>query len=283
MTKRPRVRALTLEDLPGCERLSRSLGWPWEAPKWSLLVGKGEGFAAEASDGTLVGTVVLNRFADAAASVGLLGVAPEWGRQGLGRALMECALARAGRVPVFLYATVKGQGLYAQLGFQVAGGTCRFVGQLAQRPASPPLGNRRLRPMEFSDIASVAALDAIAFGAPRTGYLEALLGMADKARVVEEGEQLVGYGLGWSIGSRRTVGPVVAPDSALAMVLAADLADGHAGSLRIDIPAEFPELAAWATALGLRPDSPAPLMVLHAERPPGRREWLHALAMPGLG
>jgi ribosomal protein S18 acetylase RimI-like enzyme len=283
LSRPPHVRALGLEDLPGCESLSRSLGWPWEAPKWHLLVSKGEGFAAEAPDGSLIGTVVLNRFADRAASIGLLGVAPAWGRQGLGRALMERALERAGRVPVFLYSTAKGRGLYARLGFQVAGETCRFIGQLTQRPVSPQLGGRRLRRMEVADLTPVAALDAIAFGAPRTAYLEALFGMADKARVVEEGERLLGYGLGWSIGSRRTVGPIVAPDTALSIALAADLVDGHGGSLRIDIPSEFPQVGAWATAVGLKQDVPAPLMVLHADRAPGRREWLHALAMPGLG
>jgi ribosomal protein S18 acetylase RimI-like enzyme len=282
--KPARVRALTLLDLPACEQLSASIGWPWEAPKWRLLIGKGEGFAAEAPDGTLVGTVVLNRFADAAASVGLLGVVPAWGRQGVGRRLMETALERAGRIPVFLYATAKGRGLYTQLGFQVAGGTCRFVGEMRQPPVAAPLGGRRLRRMEVADFAAVAALDAVAFGAPRTAHLEALLGMAEQAQVVEEaGAGLVGYGLGWSIGKRRTVGPIVAPDCRVAMALAAALAEGHKGTVRIDIPAEFPELAAWATAQGLRPDSPAPLMVLHAEKAPGRREWLHALAMPGLG
>lgn len=51
----------------------------------------------------------------------------------------------------------------------------------------------------------------------------------------------------------------------------------------MDIPSEFPDLAAWATVLGLKPDTPAPLMVRNAERPPGRREGLYALAMPGLG
>jgi ribosomal protein S18 acetylase RimI-like enzyme len=246
-------------------------------------VSHGEGFAIDAPDGSLVGTVVLNPFADAAASIGLLGVAPAWGRQGMGRALMERALARAGDVPVFLYATEQGRGLYAQLGFRVAGASARWVGRLTQRPIPPPLGSRRLRRMEQGDLAAVAALDAVAFGAPRAAYLEALFRRADEARVGEDGQQLVGYGLAWTIGARRTVGPVIAPDPALAMALLSDVSDAPGGTLRVDIPSEFPDLAAWATTLGLKPDAPAPLMVRNAERPPGRREWLYALAMPGLG
>ena len=269
--------------MPGCEALSRSIGWPWEPAKWNLLVSWGEGFAMDAPDGSLAGTVVLNRFADAAASIGLLGVAPAWGRQGRGRALMERALERAGSVPVFLYATTQGRGLYRQLGFRVAGGSLRFIGQRTLAPVSPPLGGRRLRRMQSGDLAGVAALDAIAFGAPRPAYLVALHGMADEARVAEEDGQLVGYGLAWSAGARRTVCPIVAPDARLAMALVAELADAHCGSLRIDIPSGFPELMAWLTALGLRADRPAPLMVRNSDRAPGRREWLYALAMPGLG
>jgi ribosomal protein S18 acetylase RimI-like enzyme len=279
----PHVRALTLEDMPGCEALCLSIGWPWEDAKWRLLLSRGEGFGVDAPDGALVGTVVLNRFADEAASIGLLGVAPARRRQGRGRALMERALERAGSVPVFLYATKQGQRLYSKMGFRVAGGSHRFIGERTQSPDAPPLGNRRLRRMRPEDLAGVAALDAVAFGAPRPAYLEALIGLADEARVAEEGRALVGYGLSWTVGSRRTVGPIVAPDAALAMALLGDLVDGKGGPLRIDIPAEFPELAAWTRSLGLKADFPAPLMVRNAERAPGRREWLYALAMPGLG
>jgi ribosomal protein S18 acetylase RimI-like enzyme len=283
VTLPPSVRALRADEMPGCEALSRSIGWPWEPAKWGLLLSRGEGFAIDAPDGSLAGTVVLNRFADIAASIGLLGVSPAWRRQGRGRALMARALERAGSVPVFLYATEQGRRLYEWLGFRVAGGSFRFVGQRTQRPLAPPLGGRRLRRMETADLPGVAALDAIAFGGPRPAYLEALHGMADEARVAEDDDRLVGYGLAWSAGTRRTLGPIVAPDAGLAMALVAELADAHCGTLRIDIPAEFPQLAAWATELGLRPDAPAPLMVRNAKRAPGRREWLYALAMPGLG
>ncbi len=283
MRRRPLVRPLTLEDLPGCKGLCAAIRWPWEMPKWKLLLSHGEGFGVEAPDGSLVGSVVLNRFGDAAASIGLLGVAPAWSRQGLGRALMERALERAGSVPVFLYASEQGRGLYAQLGFGMAGAVCRLAGELSARPVCPPLGGRRLRPMEAADLAEVARLDALAFGGPRPAHLQALLALAEEARVAEDGEQLVGYGLGWSVGTRRTLGPIVAADTQLAIALAGELANGHRGPLRIDVPEEFPSLLAWGTALGLRPDGPAPLMVLHASRPPGRREALCALAMRALG
>lgn len=277
------VRPLSLADLPGCEALSRAIGWPWEAPKWALLLSKGAGFAVDAPDGGLAGTVVLNRFADKAASIGLLGVVPAWGRKGLGRALMARALETAGNVPVFLYATEQGRRLYARLGFHVVGGSARLLGPRLHPAERPPLGARRLRRMQHADLAAVAALDAVAFGAPRPEYLEALFRMNDEARVAEDGQGVVGYGISWTIGTRRTVGPIVAPDVGLATAILADLCLAPAGTLRVDIPSEFPHLVSWATRLGLRPEPAAPLMLRNAERPPGRREWLYALAMPGLG
>jgi len=266
-----------------CEALSRTLRWPWEAKKWELLLSRGEGFAVDAPDGSLAGTVLLNRFGGRAASIGHLGVVPAWGRKGLGRALMEAALQSAGNIPVFLYASQQGRGLYAQLGFHIVGGSARLLGPRLHHAPCPPLAGRRLRRMEPSDFPAVARLDAVAFGAPRVGYLEALLGMEGEARVAEDGQGLVGYGLAWTMGARRTVGPLVAPDLALATALLADLSMAHTGTLRVDIPLEFPQFASWATTLGLRPEAPSPLMLRNAERPPGRREWLYALAMPGLG
>jgi ribosomal protein S18 acetylase RimI-like enzyme len=278
------IRALTEADLPGCQKLTEAFGWPWEEPKWRLLLQFGHGFAVDATDGRLVGTVVLNAFRGEAASIGLMGVAPDWGRRGVGRALMARALEKAGGVPTFLYATPQGAALYARLGFRVAGTIHKYVGRVGRWPEPATLRRRRMRRMRAEDLDAVATLDAIAFGAPRSPYLDALFHRADQARVAEgEDGRLVGYGIGWSVGQRRTLGPLVALDDGVAESLASGLLEGQPKSVRMDIPSGFPSLERWALGLGLVPAPPAPLMVLNAEQPPGRREWLYTVAMQGLG
>jgi GNAT superfamily N-acetyltransferase len=279
----PAVRALTCDDLLGCRALSERLGWPWEEPKWRLLIQHGKAFGIDAPDGGLVGTVVLNCFGGAAASIGLMGVAPGWRRRGLGRALMARALAQAGRVPTFLYASRQGEGLYRKLGFTVAGSIRKFIGPVGRQPNAPPFGPGRVRPMRADDFGAVVTLDALAFGAPRAPYLAALFQLADQARLAEDDGKLVGYGLGWSVGTRRTLGPLVAVDDVVAEALATELLEGQPRSVRMDIPSGFPALERWALGLGLVSEAPTPLMVLNAEQPPGRRQWLYTVAMQGLG
>ena len=141
----------------------------------------------------------------------------------------------------------------------------------------------RVRAMTGEDLDAAAGLDAEAFGAPRRALLQALHRVASRALVAERGGRVVGYGLAWPNLESTMVGPVVALEEPIARSLVAGLLRGFEGVVRVDIPPRFTGLSDQVTGLGLVRHVPAPMMLLHGTRAPGRREHLHAIAAQALG
>ena len=275
----PDVRPLTTRDLPACLSLSAARGWPREERKWRLLLGAGEGLGIDAPEGGLAGCVVLTTFGDRAAALGMMLVAPAHERRGLGRRIVEAALARAGARTTLLHATAAGQPLYERTGFVAAGHVVKHVGP-GRFPAAPPPDGLELRPLEPDDRAAVHALDEAAFGAPRTKLLDLLLPACDRALVARRGGRPVGYGALWDNLGIATLGPIVAEDDDAALALAAALAAGERRTVRIDVPAHHAALRAWAVAAGITPLPDAPRMI-HGPELGGR--GVHALAAQAFG
>src|SRR5262249_54424568 len=111
------LRPLAVEDVPACVTLAVGRDWAPDVLKWRLLLSVGEGFALEAPGGGLAGPVLGSACGGKAAAIGMMLVAAAHEGQGLGRRLMEHALARLGPVPTLLYATAQGRPLYERLGF----------------------------------------------------------------------------------------------------------------------------------------------------------------------
>lgn len=277
------LRSLTPEDLTACLALAAGRDWTPEAIKWRLLLRLGQGLALEAPGGDLAGTVVAMPYGGRAAAIGMMLVAAAHEGRGLGRHLMEQALARVGPVPTLLYATPQGRPLYERLGFVEVDTLHKHLGHVRDLPpvATPP--GLEVRELRAADLDSVAALDEEAFGAPRRALLEGLWEVSVRACVAVRDGRLAGYGLAWPNLDALMVGPVVASEETVARALVGALVRNQEGPVRLDLPSRFTALSAWATTLGLQPHPPAPLMVLHAGRAPGRREHLYAVAMQAVG
>jgi hypothetical protein len=211
-------------------------------------------------------------------------VAARYGRQGLGRTLMEHLLRAAGPgVTVTLFATDMGRPLYEKLGFRVVRGNVSFAGRFrpddskkrGERGAAAGLpGGIRLA--TEADLPPVLALDRTAFGADRSRIITRLPAFADHIVVLEAGQPaggsanhaspdlagghdgpgrgIAGYAAAWRNGPASTViGPLVAPDGEAARRLIAELA-AHTGTpVRLDLDPDRPELPGWAEAHGLDP------------------------------
>ena len=149
------IRTLTLADLPACLALAADRDWQPEAHKWRLLIEGGEAFGIDDEDGGgLAGSVVLTRYGDALAAVGMMLVAARREGRGLGRRLMTHLLDRAGDATVFLTATPLGRPLYEKLAFRPIGTLTTHTGRSpAARPASRAPRSRRTSP-------AILALDA---------------------------------------------------------------------------------------------------------------------------
>jgi ribosomal protein S18 acetylase RimI-like enzyme len=260
----PPVRQLGAADLARCAALSVDRGWSPEQAKWGLLLSASHVFGVDAPDGRgLAGSVTLTRWGPDFGSVGMMLVATRYGRQGLGRTLMEHLLRAAGPdATVTLFATSMGRPLYEKLGFQVVRSNVSFTGRL--RPDnSKKRGARtaalagvpgRVRLATEADLPAILALDRAAFGADRACIVTRLPGFADHIAVVETGDanSIVGYAAAWRNGPASTViGPLLAPDGATAKQLITDLAARTGTPIRLDIDPDRPELPAWSQGRGL--------------------------------
>jgi GNAT superfamily N-acetyltransferase len=221
------LRELEPADLPAAWSLSQATGWPHRADDWRLLFDLGRGVAAFVQR-RLVGTALWWAFPPHFATLGLVLVAEDCQRRGIGAGLMRSVLQQsAGRV-LKLHATVAGSLLYERLGFRPRGlvrqyqGVCRLDAQ--------ENGTRRLT---GADLAQVLVLDRAAFGADRARLLNRLLDGAE-ARVIGPPGRITGYALRRSFGRGEVIGPVVAPGAAQATALVGALL--RPGFLRLDTP-----------------------------------------------
>lgn len=273
------VRRLGDADVPACAALARAVGWRSLETQWKMMLQVGDAFGAELG-GTLVGTVIVNRFGSALVSVAMMVVSPSHQRKGVGHRLMEAALEHARGAAVFLYATEVGRPLYESLGFVKIGASRRMTG-----PASLPLPHRMegARPMRSMDIPAVYALDEEAQGATRKSLLDALITNVDRATIVERSGEIVAFGLSSVNDGRRVLAPIVAREDEFARIIATHLCADSDLPICVDLDIADEAVFSWADTAGLKLEGSTAMMVLKGTPLPGRRPLVRALAGRAFG
>jgi GNAT superfamily N-acetyltransferase len=238
-------RAVTLHDLPALHALSAEAGWPHRAQDWSMLLSLGDGLAACAPNGAILGAAMQWRWSPSCATVGMVLVAQAQQGKGLGRQLMQGLLSADPARAVMLNATLAGLGLYERLGFRPIGMVRQHQGIVSPPPSWSAMADHP-RLALYGDAAALIALDAAAFGTPRPALIETL---AAEIRVIERAGAVRGFAARRTFGRGEAIGPLVAETEDDAITLVAALL--RPGFQRIDIPADATSLAAWLTQAGL--------------------------------
>ncbi len=269
------LRSLGPEDVPAAARLSAAFKWPHRPEDWRMMLDLGLGFAATSAAGELVGTALWWPCGERAATLGMVLVAPDAQRRGLGRAMMDTILEQTRGRALMLTATVAGRPLYDALGFAPFGTVAQHQGE-TRGPVSSP----RVRPARDDDRAAILALDLAAFGFSRTALLTRLLEVGT-AQVLDDGGGVSGFAIRRAFGRGSLIGPVVAQarDDALALI-GTSLAPGY---MRIDTTDVSDEVAAHLASLGLPRTSMALPMVRDGWPAPDRRVRRFALASQAYG
>ena len=215
------------------------------------------------------------------ATLGMVIVAPELQRSGIGRRLMAKVLEDIGPRRIQLVATREGQPLYESLGFDVTGEITQRSGIL-DAGAEPVVIGAAVRSFEAADLPAIHALDFGASGVDRSDMLAGLLPVSEGFVAVRDG-LLAGYALSRDFGRGRVVGPIVADDedAALALLSTAMLKTG--GFLRADVPSYASQLIAWLELAGLRQGSTAQVMQRGPETRTADRPRIFGLASQALG
>lgn len=269
---------LSVADLSKCKQLEHDRDWNTDEAKWQLMFETGEVYGIDAPDGDgLAGCVVLTRYGDNLAAVGMMLVATRYGRQGVGTRLMRHVLDQVAGSAVELTATRFGRPVYERIGFREIGDLSVHSGRLESISEQPAAG---VRMATSDDRAAILALDAKALGADRSTALAALLDRAD--RVVMAGD---GFAIAWTAGPHRVIGPVVAPSQQAAVDLVHAASLGADRELRVDVFGQFPELRSWLGEHGMPPARPQPLpaMLFGADRPSGDRSSYAAPILISMG
>ncbi len=223
--------------LPGALALSQQAGWPHRLEDWRFSLALSTGVVALDAGGRVLGTALTTCHDETLATVNMVIVDAAVRGRGLGRQLMEAAMAAAGTQRLRLVATAEGLPLYEKLGFRATGEIAQHQGVVTALHGAAPAD----RP----DLDAVAAMDAAAYGARRPALIAAL---AAAGRVFT---QPGGFAVRRPFGRGEVIGPVVARDAAIARTLVAAAAAGPAGRfLRVDTPLEQ-GLGPWLADLGL--------------------------------
>jgi GNAT superfamily N-acetyltransferase len=273
------VEPFTPADLPGCMALAVDRTWRAEEHKWRLLFELGTVYGVRDEAGAPAGAVVLTRYGDELAAIGMMLVAARYGRRGLGRRIMEHVLAEAGGAIVFLNATEMGRPLYERLGFVPVGTTHTFVGELAVPPGHEAIS----RPAEPGDLAVIRRLDAQANGVDRPRLVRFLPGFTEQLRVIERDGRVTGYAAGWRNVGGLNIGPVIADRVEDAATLIGDIAAAAGGPVRVDVDGAHPWLSEWAAGRGLVISHVEPVMVRGGIALPGDRSRWFASLMQATG
>lgn len=271
--------SLRAEHLPRALELSRALQWPYRLEDWALALELGRGFAVEI-EGRLAGMALWWPYGDRHASAGMVIVAAEDQRKGIGGVLMDALLADAAGRTILLNSTVEGFALYARLGFVAYGHVNQHQATYVEAVATEPAEG--VRPWEAGDRSAIHDLDHAATGMDRRVLIDALLARAD-VRVVDRGGRISGYGCVREWGRDVVIGPIVAADLADARALIAALAASRVGRfVRIDVP-EAADLSPWLESIGLPRVDQVVSMALGDLPRPGTGPRLFALSNQSLG
>ncbi|MGK3141696.1 GNAT family N-acetyltransferase [Pantoea sp. C2G6] len=245
------IRAMTPDDLDSCYAMTQALKWPHRREDWTLALQLGEGTVIE-EQGRLIGSAVLWRWGESAATVGLVIVDNQQQGRGLGKQLMLAQLEKLPDYNVRLHATEMGKGLYEKLGFV----SCGEIRQHQTRAVTTlpdvviPAG-LQLRPVTPADHATLVALDQQAHGMHRPTLFDHLLRDCQTLLLQDAAQQIQGFASLRRFGHGWAIGPVIAADFPQAQALVASLMQSlHGEFLRIDTDASLP-MSAWLHSLGI--------------------------------
>ncbi|WP_248447825.1 GNAT family N-acetyltransferase [Sinorhizobium meliloti] len=263
------------QHLEGALALSLQAGWPHRLADWQMALALSTGVVVLEND-IVVGTTLTTRFGDCA-TINMVIVSEGMRGRGLGRRLMEAGLDAARGVPCRLVATQEGLPLYEKIGFRQVGDILQCQGFCAAMEI--PID---VEWMQSGDLAEIAALDEVAFGADRSKLISYMKDIGRFA-VIRRDERVVGFSATRAFGRGEVIGPVVAEnlDNARKLIQF-QIAVRRDGFLRIDTPNDS-GLSRWLAECGLVHVGGATAMQRGGQIIPASRVKTFALANQAFG
>ena len=279
----PVIRAMTVADIPGGNRLREMAGWNQTELDWRRFLRLEPAGCLVACNGEQVcGTVTTLDYEHRFGWVGMVLVDPELRRRGIGTRLLEAGIAyldAAGVDTVKLDATPMGRLVYVQRGFFEEYEIERWEG------TSDSDASTKLATMTREDLARVCAFDSHIFGADRSRLLTCLWGENPRySAVVYSGAEVAGYVLGRAGARAHYLGPWVASQSEVAERLLSEFLSRVQGErVFVDLCMENPEARGMVKERGFEFQRPLTRMYRGSNKHPGSPQAVCSIAGPELG
>lgn len=264
--------SLTPDHIERMHELAMTVGWAHRAEDLTQLLELGEGVLAIDAIGRAIGSAMWFKMGDDMAAIGAVMTVPPLQSSGVGRWLMEEAIAAIADRGIRLVATRSAYHLDYSLGFRPCASVTRYQGHLERAaPVAPPTGTT-IRAMTDADIDAMVAFDANVNGGSRNMKLRGIAAVS-RGVVAERDSQPCGFALCRSFGRGRFIGPLEADSAATATaMMSAIIADEPDGYMRIDLlhDESHPpptELTRFAQASGMISDESYTLMTRDAPTP----------------
>jgi Acetyltransferase (GNAT) domain/Acetyltransferase (GNAT) family len=201
---------MTVQDISFGLKLASLAGWNQTEADWAMLLEQSTpGSFLACYNQVEAGTITTVTYQKRMSWVGMLLVAPEFQRRGIGAALLRAAIQAVGAFGVIcLDATPAGKPLYDRLGFH----DLYRLGRWLRPPAT--LGRQpavHCHPLSRELLPAILAYDHPVFGADRTGIVYTLQrNMPALALFSEDDQQIKGFCLGRQGRKYIQIGPVIA-------------------------------------------------------------------------
>jgi ribosomal protein S18 acetylase RimI-like enzyme len=240
--------------------IARAIDWA-ATEGWNPGLGDLAGFASADPGGffggwlggRMIASISVVNYGPSFAFLGFYIVQPAYRGRGFGLRLWRSAMAHAGDRLIGLDGVPDQQENYRRSSFRLAWRNVRFGGRTAPLARASAAGITPL--MGVSD--DLERVDLQVFPVPRRGFLHHWLTTPGHvALAARRGGEMVGYGVIRPCRNGFKIGPLVAPDAAVA----SDLAQGLIGASQargaevfLDVPEPNTAGTALAAALGLSP------------------------------
>ena len=271
------------DDRALLHELTVGVFWPHRTDDLDLFIALGDGYLAIDEIGRAMGSAMYYTGGDDFAMLGMMVTAPRLQTLGTGRWLMRQVMADCKGRDMRLSATRSGYRLYKSEGFIPLGTIWQHQGVARQIYLPDPAPGVSLRELTPADEAAVRALDRQAFGVERTRTMDAMLRLSS-GLVTEKDGEICGYALVRKFGRGVVIGPLVAEDDAMAMMLAAPLIQRHTGAfVRLDTPVKSERFEAFLSAAGMGVYDTVTEMYYGRQRRPLEGTQIYGLAAHSLG
>jgi predicted N-acetyltransferase YhbS len=239
------LQAFGPDHIEGAVALSRQENWPHRPQDWQMALRLSRGVVALDDQGRVTGTILVTPYGADCAMINMVIVDKNVRGKGLGRRLMEQALALAEDRPLRLVATTDGMPLYEKLGFVPSGTVLQYQGKVAELDA--PEG---VEAASADDLPTIKAMDREAYGADREALIDALAERGEFA-VIRHDRAIEAYAAIRPFGRGEVIGPVIAGNVEDARALISFFATSRPGAfLRVDTDSRT-GIADWLGEIGL--------------------------------